>query len=133
MSYGHPPHHLNQDEINLIKDLRKKNFSVRQIQELTGLSEPTILRYIPRGHILGRRRKRSKGEIIADILALLLNQDSIKTHIMYRANMSHTMTEKYLELLEIKGLIVRTGRIHSITEKGKKWYENYFDFRIFQD
>jgi predicted transcriptional regulator len=41
-----------------------------------------------------------------------------KTHIMYRANLSHQQLEKFLEFLTSKGLIMKEGDYYNTTSKG---------------
>jgi predicted transcriptional regulator len=66
-----------------------------------------------------RRRKRSRYEIIRDVL----NQcetDSRKTWVMYRANLSYELVEKYLEDLEKLGLVESKDGLYHITDKGRQ-------------
>ncbi|MDQ1280275.1 MAG: Winged helix-turn-helix, partial [Thermoproteota archaeon] len=49
-------------------------------------------------------QKRSRLETVNVILILSVNGIK-KTHIMYKANMSHGQLEKYLEMLVSKGLL----------------------------
>jgi len=56
---------------------------------------------------------------------------TLKTHIMYRANLSHRQLEKYLGFLEEKGLLMEfvdeeTGtNLFKITEKGIEFLKEY--------
>ena len=73
---------------------------------------------------------RTRVEIIASILKVASN-GALKTHIMYRANLSHRQLEKYLAFLEERGLLVQTadgdtgGRTYEITEKGCDFLRGY--------
>jgi predicted transcriptional regulator len=73
---------------------------------------------------------RTKVEIFGSILKVAGN-GSLKTHIMYRANLSHRQLEKYLDFLEKKGLLMqfvdeRTGTaLYRVTEKGIQFQKEY--------
>jgi len=47
---------------------------------------------------------RTRVEILANILQVASNR-TLKTHIMYRANLSHRQLEKYLSFLETNGML----------------------------
>ena len=69
--------------------------------------------------------RRSRIEVIADILKLLRLGAAGKTEIMYLVGMSHKMTHKYLIELQELGLldeVIKENRLHSyqITKKGLK-------------
>lgn len=72
--------------------------------------------------------RRSKLEILINILESIYRGRNKPTHIMYRANLSWNRMNKYLDFLLRHGLIeeVEKGdlREYQITEKGKKiiWY-----------
>jgi predicted transcriptional regulator len=73
---------------------------------------------------------RTRVEILASILKVA-GYGRIKTHIMYRANLSHKQLEKYIEFLEEKGLIKLVsredgkGRMFQVTEKGYEFLREY--------
>lgn len=73
---------------------------------------------------------RTRGEILASILNVAAN-GALKTHIMYRANLSHRQLEKYIAFLEESGLLVQSthvdtgNRIYRITEKGLGFMREY--------
>jgi len=69
-----------------------------------------------------RRRKRSRYEIIHDVLDQC-QTGSKKTWVMYRANLSYDLTKKYLEDLEKLGLVENKEGLYYITEKGKQLLE----------
>jgi len=48
-----------------------------------------------------------------------------KTHIMYRANLSHQQLEKFLEFLTSKGLIMKEGDYYNTTSKGLIFIEEF--------
>jgi predicted transcriptional regulator len=69
-------------------------------------------------------------EILASILKVASN-GALKTHIMYKANLSHRQLERYLTLLEERGLLAQGvdedmgNRIYRITEKGFDFLREY--------
>jgi predicted transcriptional regulator len=56
---------------------------------------------------------------------------ALKTHIMYKANLSHKQLERYLAFLEERGLLAQAvdedvgNRIYRITEKGFDFLRDY--------
>jgi len=61
--------------------------------------------------------RRSKFEIIYDILALIQREGKIKpTHVLYKGNLSYDRLKKYINELKEKGLI------EEIKEKDKTFY-----------
>jgi len=69
-----------------------------------------------------RRKKRSKYEIILDVLDQC-QTGSKKTWVMYRANLSYDLTTNYLEELEKLGLVENKEGLYYISEKGKQLLE----------
>ena len=73
---------------------------------------------------------RTRLEILASILKVA-SSGALKTHIMYKANLSHRQLERYLALLEERGLLAQTvdeemgNRIYRITEKGFNFLRDY--------
>jgi predicted transcriptional regulator len=73
---------------------------------------------------------RTRVEILASILNVASN-GALKTHIMYRANLSHRQLERYLALLEERGLLTQLvdeeigSRVYRITEKGCDFLREY--------
>lgn len=73
---------------------------------------------------------RTRMEIVASILKVASN-GALKTHIMYKANLSHRQLEKYLGFLEERGLLSqaadedRGSRIYRITGKGIEFLREY--------
>jgi predicted transcriptional regulator len=74
------------------------------------------------------RKRRSHYHLIGEILNLAAEGAS-RTRIMYRANLSATMTREYIELLQQKSLIKlskQNGRsIYKTNEKGFQYLQGY--------
>jgi len=81
---------------------------------------------------------RTRVEILASILRVA-SSGALKTHIMYKANLSHRQLEKYLEFLEERGLIVMHtgddthGRTYCVTDKGLGFLREYSRLSEFLD
>jgi len=69
-----------------------------------------------------RRKKRSKYEIIHDVLDQC-QTGSKKTWVMYRANLSYDLTTEYLNELAKLGLVENKEGLYYTTEKGKQLLE----------
>jgi len=73
---------------------------------------------------------RTRMEIVASILKVA-SDGALKTHIMYKANLSHRQLKKYLGFLEERGLLSqiadedRGSRIYRITERGIEFLREY--------
>jgi len=73
---------------------------------------------------------RTRLEIVASILKVASN-GALKTHIMYKANLSHRQLERYLGFLEERGLLAQGvdedmgSRIYRITERGFDFLREY--------
>jgi predicted transcriptional regulator len=73
---------------------------------------------------------RTRVEILGSILKVARN-GTLKTHIMYKANLSHRQLEKYLTFLEEKDLLrefldEESGtRLYQVTEKGMEFLKDY--------
>ncbi len=69
---------------------------------------------------------RSKLDIIADILTVATRKPK-KTQIMYQANLSFHVLQKYLAEISGASLICFEDetQCYSLTEKGKEFLENY--------
>lgn len=72
---------------------------------------------------------RTRVEILANMLTVAAN-GALKTHIMYKANLSHRQLEKYLSFLEERGLLTHLadanlGSIYRVTEKGLGFLREY--------
>ncbi len=78
----------------------------------------------------GKFRNRSRMEIIANLLNIA-KKGTLKTHLMYGANLSYLMVTEYLNILLGAGLIAEetsedgAARQYKITEKGFQCLELY--------
>jgi len=75
--------------------------------------------------------RRDKFKIVADILALA-KKGSSKTNIMYRANLSHSQLQNYLDLLLSRNLLVLfpESRRYVTTSKGLMYTQAFEHFEI---
>lgn len=73
--------------------------------------------------------RRTRFDIIVDILTCLLNGGKNKTKIVYGANLNFRLVEKYLEILIEKGLVeeenVDGKTLYHVTEKGLELVKIY--------
>ena len=53
-----------------------------------------------------------------NVILTLCTKEIKKTHIMYRANLSHKQLEKYLGILVSKELLIRKNGYYATTDKG---------------
>ena len=72
--------------------------------------------------------KRSESEILSQIL-FSAERDAKKTQLLYKANISYTHFNKYLEFLLEKDFIEAInkndlGKVYHITEKGQHFLKN---------
>jgi len=71
---------------------------------------------------------RTRVEILAKILQVA-SSNTLKTHIMYKANLSHRQLEKYLALLQEKGLleqvVLEDGTMYRATPNGHEFLKDY--------
>ena len=126
------PHSLAEvqpEEKAMMQDLRKR-MTVRQVSDIMGLSEASIVKYSRgNGSVRLSPVNRTQFEVIRDILAAI--RDSKKglrrTHVMYKANLSHDQLLKYLELLSVNGFIMKdeAGFFWHLKRKGRQWLKNY--------
>ena len=72
---------------------------------------------------------RNNVEIVGDILAVA-RDGALKTQIMYRANLSFKLLEKYMSVVLNAGLVMRNhdGR-YLITEKGLLFLEKFRGYK----
>jgi predicted transcriptional regulator len=77
-------------------------------------------------------------EIISDMLAIIQERNgSIKpTHLMYKANLSHSQMKSYLEDLMTKGLVEEIKEKRSkkigITKQGREFFLQYMKVKEFE-
>jgi len=78
---------------------------------------------------------RSRIDIIADILRVSLG-GSVKTHVMYRCNLSYRQIQAYLDLLVERGFlraVSETGssetKLFETTAKGQAFLQAYQNLR----
>lgn len=73
---------------------------------------------------------RSRQDIVADILELL-KEPTVKTRVMYGANLSYSQLQYYIELLEAGGLIQNIGYNKWVsTERGRRLLELYKEAEV---
>jgi predicted transcriptional regulator len=70
---------------------------------------------------------RRRVEIIADILKVS-SRGARKTRIMYAANLSYGLLEKYLRETVGMGFVQTNGDSYEITEKGRGFLDKYLEF-----
>jgi len=77
----------------------------------------------------GKREKKNRNrlEIAKDILSIV-SMKAKKTRIMYQANLSYPLVEKYLESLLERGLVKCEDAYYMITWKGKEFLQMYADY-----
>jgi len=71
---------------------------------------------------------RRRIEIIADILSSAASGATKKTRIMYNANLSYTLLEKYLAEVISLGLLRLSDNGYEVTERGFIFLEKYERF-----
>lgn len=80
--------------------------------------------------IKGKFRNRSRLEIISNLLTIAKN-GTLKTHLMYGANLSYLMVTEYLDIMLRSELIMEsnendnTSRTYRTSDKGMKFLELY--------
>lgn len=77
-----------------------------------------------------RFKNRNRLGIVANILTIA-KQGALKTHLMYKANLSYTMLRDYLKFLLDNGLLSESRypedrvTLYRTTEKGTRFLESY--------
>jgi predicted transcriptional regulator len=80
--------------------------------------------------IRSRFKNRNRLGIVANILTIA-KTGALKTHLMYRANLSYTMLRDYLKFLKDNELLAESHyaeekvTIYKTTEKGNRFLESY--------
>ncbi len=83
-------------------------------------------------------RKRNRTEIMHDMLKIIQEKKGKikRTHLMYKANLSHNQMKAYLEELTKKGLIETKFEDNknslNITKKGQDFFLQYMKMREFE-
>ena len=72
---------------------------------------------------------RSRFDIIADMLNVA-SARAKKTQIMYQANLSYRLLQKYLGEVKRSSLVVyeRKGRVYVLTDKGREFLQAYKEY-----
>lgn len=72
---------------------------------------------------------RSRFDIIADMLNVVSGRAK-KTQIMYQANLSYRLLQKYLAEVRGSSLVMyeRKGRCYMLTDKGRKFLQAYKEY-----
>jgi predicted transcriptional regulator len=77
-----------------------------------------------------RFKNRSGLEILASIISAAVG-GARKTHVMYRANLSHSQLQRYLAFLESRGLVrtveslAANAPLYEATERGMQFLRDY--------
>lgn len=122
---------ISDSEIKLIRDLRKKNKTINQIIQITQLSEPTVRKYINTNvQVRRHKRKRSKYELCAEVLELLLDGPLRLTWVFNGANLSHSLTVKYLDILVYNKMVYEDNDFFYINDTGRAWLRKFLAIRL---
>ena len=78
------------------------------------------------------QKKRSLFETMYIILRLCSNGLK-KTHVMYRANLSHQQLEKYLEILMVRDLLAIKDGNYVTTPRGMTFIQKYNELTGFMN
>ncbi len=83
--------------------------------------------------MVNRVKHRSEEEIAADILAVV-DKGNKKTRIMYGANLSYALTDKYLTKLLDCGLVAYESQLglYSLTKTGRRYLDDYKQYKNFE-
>jgi predicted transcriptional regulator len=73
--------------------------------------------------------RRNRNDIAIDILKVAMN-GATKTHIIYEAKLNFNIAQKYLEILNEKGLIKHENGLFTTTNKGKVFQELAKELRL---
>jgi len=75
--------------------------------------------------------RRNNLDIEADILNVA-QQGTVKTWIVYRANLNFKIVKKYIDGLISRGMIEQDGKLYFTTEKGEAYRQTILDCQGFQ-
>ncbi|MCJ7769960.1 winged helix-turn-helix domain-containing protein [Candidatus Bathyarchaeota archaeon] len=80
--------------------------------------------------MVSKIKHRCEEEIVADILAVV-DKGNKKTRIMYAANLSYALTDKYLTKLLDCGLVTHDSQsaLFSLTKMGRRYLEDYQQYK----
>ncbi len=70
------------------------------------------------------RKNRRQTDIVADILRACGGGDT-KTHIMYKANLSYPLLQKYLQLILDSGLMFQRDYEYKVSRLGRDYLQIY--------
>jgi predicted transcriptional regulator len=73
-------------------------------------------------------KKRCHYDILLAVL-MVCSSGARKTRIMYSANLSYDLTNKYLDLAQRNGLVVRKDNLYFLSEKGRGFMEKLRRFK----
>ncbi|MEM1988752.1 MAG: winged helix-turn-helix domain-containing protein [Candidatus Woesearchaeota archaeon] len=80
--------------------------------------------------------RRSKLEILNDILDVIYNQGEVKiTHLMYKANLSYKKLKDYLEKLKENDMVEIDEKNNTVKlkEKGVEFLREFYRLKQFAD
>ena len=63
------------------------------------------------------------------IILELAHQGILKTHIMYRANLSHDQLNKYLDILLTRQLLQQDESLYVTTARGHEFVETFHEIQ----
>lgn len=83
-------------------------------------------------------KKRTKLEVIRDVLAVLREHGNVKiTHLIYKSNLSYIIIKEYIKELTEKGMIKYNEqddkRFYTITPKGMQFLREFEKIKIFSE
>ena len=83
--------------------------------------------------MVAKIKHRCEEEIVADILSVV-DKGNKKTRIMYAANLSYALTDKYLTKLLNCGLVTHDKKLglFSLTDRGKRYLKDYQQYKNFE-
>lgn len=94
---------------------------------MAGSDSSTSMKNDPKAH---KFRNRNRMEIVANLLQIA-RTGALKTHLMYRANLSYLMVTEYLGYLLTSGLVEETvdeegvTKVYRTSPKGLKYLQVY--------